>query len=671
MAAEAPQRSPAVPSQAVWNAEVGEWEVCARGPDGDRDGECLMFRPDGSLHTRLRFASGLRQGPFTVFNPDGSVARSGACVDGKIDGVVSAFAGGAGSEPLRSCCVPAAAVRLDTRYEAGQLLQEVFFDAQGQPICSDGNPWPARPTGVPGDAEYDEGTAGWLYWRPSVRRFWSGAGVISRELEFEGCRKTAERTYDEAGSLLESASFLTDGRRHGDHRRRFPGDTSPYADQRIREETGSFRGGKPVGVWTYLDEAGVAVRTLDRGVSCRVAADAVVLADEPAATADDWRARARRWHDEGHLAEALCAAARAAARADDPAVLQAALDATVVPLKPAVALERGDLLARSADVTVDQVLDGLAAGADPASALRALAGVLPGASRAALDFVAAALLLAPDSAAVHLTRALVRFQHGDELGAERDLVVVDRTAPEAAAALRATMRSAFRPFEFWPARETLLPDSTLDEVGAGVIRELDEIRQVIAVYATRLEAIRAAIQSRRNGAPAAPWTPPDAAGLLPAGALSLRQAMVMAPAEEGAEPETVEVDETIVVASRTVPELLAEAQADWSALSWLCWSVGLDQVALPEAIAERPLLAVAMRTIVTRCWRAKDRLVSGGLLARANNVPGFSWYGTDIDVAPQHVAQQIAEEYLRVRSMFVWLASYDVVSPVQTDLRTD
>ena len=630
-----------------------------------------MFRASGSLHTRLWFASGKREGAFTVFNPDGSVARRGACVAGKIDGVVSAFAGGAGSEPMRSCCVPEAAVRLDSRYDAGQLLQEVFYDAAGQPICSDGKPWPARPNGVPEDAEYDEGTAGWLRWRPRERRFWTGAGVLARELEFDGCRRTAERTYDGSGDVLESASFASDGRRQGPYRRRFTPATSPYADPRIREEVGSFSGGQPVGVWRFLDEARAVVREVDRGVAREIAPGALVLADQPGLTAQDWRDRARGWREEGLVGAGLCAEARAAARSGDLADLRAALEQAVVPLAAAVALERGDLLARTADVTVAQIVDGLISGADPASAFRALAGVLPGASDAALDFVAAALLLEPDSPPVHLTRALIRFQHGDDAGAQSDLAIVDRAAPDAAAALRAMMEATFRPFEFWPAHETLEPDPTLDEVGAGVTRNLDEIRGAIAVYATRLQAIRSAIQAKRGAAAPPSWMPPDVGALLPGGALPLRREMVQAPAEEGVEPATVEVDETIDVASQSVPALLAEAQADWGALSWLCWSVGLDQVALPASIEERPLVPVAMKTIVTRCWRARDRLLSGGLLARANNVPGFSWHGTDVDAAPQHLARQISEEYLRVRSMFIWLASFDVASPFQTDLKAD
>ena len=54
-----------------------------------------------------------------------------------------------------------------------------------------------------------------------------------------------------------------------------------------------------------------------------------------------------------------------------------------------------------------------------------------------------------------------------------------------------------------------------------------------------------------------------------------------------------------------------------------------------------------MKTIVTRCWRAQDRLKTGGLLARANGVPGFTWQGTDVDALPQHLARAITEAVAR------------------------
>ena len=234
------------------------------------------------------------------------------------------------------------------------------------------------------------------------------------------------------------------------------------------------------------------------------------------------------------------------------------------------------------------------------------------------------------------------------------------------------MQAVLRPFDNWPAREQLLPDPLLADLGAGIVRELDEVRAAVGVYATRIGRVRAAVQALIGTGATPVWLPPDLSALLPGGPVALRREKVSVDLGEGeSEMAEAEIIEEIATDGLGVPALLSEAQADWGALSWLCWSVGLDRVALPEALAEPPLFAVAMKTIVTRCWRAQDRLKTGGLLARANGVPGFAWQGIDIDALPQHLAQAAAEEYLRARSVFLWLADPEAVSPFQVDLRDD
>jgi hypothetical protein len=250
--------------------------------------------------------------------------------------------------------------------------------------------------------------------------------------------------------------------------------------------------------------------------------------------------------------------------------------------------------------------------------------VLPGAHPAAPDFVAASLLLAPERRLTYLTRALVRFQQGDEAGARADAQIVAIEAPEAAASLTAHLNLGLRPYVFWPAREALAPDPELANVAAGLVRGLAEVRRTMAVYATRLARLRAAVQEVIGPDATPAWLPPHLSALLPDGPLELRQARVAVAAGAGEgdaddgpdEVEEVEIDERLETGGLGVPALLAEAQADWGALAWLCWSVGLERVALPEAIAEPPLFAVAMKTIVRRCWRAQDRVTTGGLLAR-------------------------------------------------------
>jgi hypothetical protein len=680
VAVAAPERPAGVPAGAVWNPEAGNWEVSQRSAQGTREGECLLYRPDGSLLSRFRFAGGVQEGPFAVFHPDGKLAREGRFVAGQVEGIVSAYVGAAtGAEPLRACCVPDAAVRLDLRYEGGAMVQEIFYDSAGRPILSDGRPLPPRPAGVPDDADYDEGGDRWRRWRPDSERTWSATGVLEKESELDGARRVT-RTFDTEGRLLESWGVTLDGKRHGPFLRRFGvGAASPYADRDVREERGVFDRGQAVGTWTLAGADGQERRTLERGVAFEPGGEQTspVFAAGAGTTADGWRALAAGLRAEGRVREALCAAARAAARNGDRAALEATLARELAALAPALAFERGEALVRSAEVDAPTILDALVTGADPAWVFRALAVVLPGAHPAAPDFVDASLLLAPERRLTYLTRALIRFQHGDEAGARADAEIVAGEAPEAGASLTAHLDLALRPYVFWPAREPLVPDPELANVGAGVVRELAEVRRAIAVYATRLDRVRAAVRAVIGLHAAPAWLPPDVSALLPEGPLALRQARVAvavdAQADDGeggpGEVEEVEVDERLGTAGLGVPALLAEAQADWGALAWLCWSVGLDRVALPDTIAEPPLFAVAMKTIVTRCWRAQDRVTTGGLLARSHRVPGFSWQGIDIDALPPQLAQSAAEEYLRARSAFLWLASPDVVSPFQVDLR--
>jgi hypothetical protein len=50
-------------------------------------------------------------------------------------------------------------------------------------------------------------------------------------------------------------------------------------------------------------------------------------------------------------------------------------------------------------------------------------------------------------------------------------------------------------------------------------------------------------------------------------------------------------------------------------------------------------------------------------------VVGFEWQGLDIDALPQHLAPVVAEEYTSVRSLSLWLATPEVISPFRGDLR--
>jgi hypothetical protein len=617
--------------------------------------------------------SGLEEGPFTVYNPDGSVAREGRYEAGFFEGLVRAFAPRArGGEPLRACCVPPTAVRLDVHYRAGEFLSEAFYDGEGREIRSDGSPCPPRPSGLPEIAMFEEAREGWALHVRGLDRYWDVDGRLVEESEATPERLRAVRSFDEAGEVLQEQHFDEPNRRHGPFRRRFPsGAPGSYADARIREERGAFTLGQPTGRWTFLDEAGGVVRVVDRGVGF----DPAELAASPAfadGLADGW-AVARELAAARRIRESLCAAARAAARDGDRPRLEAWLAAHVVALAPAVQVQTGEALTESTDATAPIILDGLVGGTDPAAAFRALAAVLPGSGDAALELVEASLLLAPERRRTHLTRALVRVEHGDDAGARADAEVVAGEAPDAAESLRRYVGLLFRPFApFPPSTEEPSPDPELGDATLGIGQSLEAIRRMVGVYATRLGRLRDRLRSMGIPDDVA-WLPPDLTALLPNGPVELRRERITCDLDEsappGSEPDVIEIDEAFGLEERGAPALVAAARSDYGALAWLCWAVGLDRVALPTSIAPAERLTEAMQMIVKRHWRAQDRLKTGGLLALTKGVPGFDWEGMEIDVVPSHVTWMVVAEYLAPRSMFVWLASPDALTPFEDDIR--
>jgi len=352
----------------------------------------------------------------------------------------------------------------------------------------------------------------------------------------------------------------------------------------------------------------------------------------------------------------------------------------VVALTPEREAQWGEALTQSTEATVAVILDALVCGADAAAAFRALGSVLPAADPMAPELIEASLLLA-ERRMTHLTRALLRVQRGDFAGALSDADVVAGESAEAAESLRSYAAIVFRPFDDRPWREELAPDPELDGASIAIGHGVDDVRHVIAVYATRLARARAALGALGSGGAAVDWLPPDTTHLLPSGPVTLRRETVECDPEPPPEgdgagaapgepqpPETIEIDEELLPDGASVPTLLATAHADWAALTWLCWAVGLDRVALPESLARRDELGLAMQMIVRRTWRIKDRLASGGLIARSQRVPGFEWQGVYVDALPRHLVEVAVAEYVGVRSMFLWLAS-DAMTPFQDDIR--
>jgi hypothetical protein len=666
-----PERPAGVPALGVWNPAVEKWEIVERDAAGAREGECLRYRPDGTLFSRSYFVADLEDGPFEVYHRDGGVAREGKFAAGRLDGMVRAYAPSdpAKGEPLRNCCVPPRAVRLDTRYRSGDFLIETFYDAEGRALLSDGRVCPVRPAGLPELAVYDENREGWTLRSQTADRFWTVEGTLRQEIDNEPDGGRRIRALDDAGDVAEEVGFGPDDKRRGRLLRRLPpGEPQRYADVHIREVRGGFEVGQAVGAWTFHARDGAVLRELDLGLA--LAAEALASSPAFADAPVDW-ALARRLVAQGRVREGLVAAARAAARDGDRAALTTFVADHTVALTPALAREHGEALAAAGDADAAVVLDELMLGTDPAACFRALASVLSATGAAAAEIVDAALLLAPERRMTYVTRALIRVQRGDEVGARADLAEVEAESPGAGEQLLAYLGVVFRPFQLSPADELSGCEPAPPGVVVEVAKPLDEVRALASTYATRIGRARSAALALRAGADDVAWLPPDLSALLPDGPAELRRETIECEPEPGVEdgPTTIEIDEDLITEGLGVPALLALAHADYVALGWLCWAVGLDGVAMPDVVSGRGDLAAAMQMVVKRHWRARDRLTTGGLLAMSNGVPGFAWLGRDIDELPSHIVEIVTAEYLAARSMFLWLASPDTLSPFQDDIR--
>jgi len=645
-----PARPPALPTAAVFDPEQSLWRLAERNERGVLHGAFATFRPGGGPLLRGSYVEGRPEGIWTRFTDDAPDAQQ-----------------------LRACCVPPGARELRTRYRAGVMLDETFYDARGEPLCDDGTPWPARHAGVPETATYEQSTARFvdLIERADGRttlRYFSLGGALEEEHDVADGRTRARRRFEDGGGCVEETGFDDRGAPHGPYvaRSRHGGDA--FLDDRVRELRGQHEHGEAVGDWELRDIAGALLRVIRHGTPLDAEATTRIggaVNERDLDSADAWgRAEA----DAGERPrEALAAAARALAKSRDVARFERFLAERVARLRPETAAGRADAATTLADASPSSLLAALIAGAAPAVILRTLASSLAGHAPFALDYLDASLLIAPEQPMAGLARGLLCAEHGDPEGALAAASRLEADSQEAATMLREYVRITYDAFAFRPARDGVAtPDEELAPFAAE--QTLESVRRTVALYATRLGLVRNELIRRAGGAPA--WLPPDPTALLPDGPLELARytARIEDEGENGSEVTEVEVDETLAVREST-RRLLMTARGDWAALSWLCWSAGQDAVALPTRLTARPNFAAAAHQATVRCWRVHDRLRTAGLVALARSVQGFDWEGMPVDQVPTHLIDVAAAEYLEVRAQFMWLLFPQNQSPFQSDLR--
>lgn len=452
--------------------------------------------------------------------------------------------------------------------------------------------------------------------RHGVTRRYDAGGGLREEGAFETDQPAGVwRTFDELGRLEEEAEYR-DGVRHGASRRSGRDGATLDASTWVRgaregvRRLGSVRGryaaDVPVGDWEYLGAHDVVLRT----ASVRVADEGQVLrtGDGPEALL----ALSARLVRDGRLAEALVAAARAGGQRGEVSVFVSQLAANALPFTAPDALA---LTAAYVDETpsVRALLAGLVMGLHAPTLLRALAARLTELRRprVALELLDAAVLLTPRDEVTREARALALLTLWLPELAAFDL---PRLSAPARRRVEGLLALAGAPFDF--PRAGAAPASGAEGPGT-IAQPLPAIGAVLSRYAGRLERLR--------GALAGVVTLPDLSALAPATALPSEADLAV----EGLDPLRA----------------LLLAQADWAALGWLCWAVGLDHVALPPVVA--------------------PRLALGGAFARCREAC--------LALAPEAAADGLAEARLRqaleTLAMFRWLTKNGVTSPWQEDLR--
>lgn len=378
----------------------------------------------------------------------------------------------------------------------------------------------------------------------------------------------------------------------------------------------------------------------------------------------DWEERAQALLLANEIPAALVTLARACAVARSTAPYVRAAAGRTAVLSTAAA----EALAEETAPELSHLAAALVSGASVPHVLRRLAVVLDqcSQSRAALDFVNAALLFSPTSTEFLYTRALVLVSLGLKEQAEKDAGELAPSSPEQAEFLFDYVRFLFPSFGFWPALEN--PQTTYDGLPEAPVKSLEHVKRVVQKYATRISLLRQHLLGMVTQR--CSWLVPDVWSLLPDGLLALEAGELEVPAsEEDGGPRLVPFDERLAVDEMDLPSAVRAARADWNALTWLLWSVGESTVTLPSSLRPPKDFAQAAGMSAQRLWRARDQRVFEGKNAKTHGVPSFEWEGADIGELHPNLASIVEQQYAEMQALFLWLCRDDVQSPWQEDLR--
>jgi hypothetical protein len=428
-------------------------------------------------------------------------------------------------------------------------------------------------------------------------------------------------------------------------------------------ERGYFQGDYAVDAWALLSDKGDELWSADLGLKLdSPALLASPVFEDSRKESAHWEAMAAQALEARRVGEAALAMARAAAAAHSVEKLDAFLRERCIPRPAQFAEEVAVTLAPSEGLTLGPAVNAMLRGASAVRVLQAIAIFLDQSfySRAALDFVNAAILLAPDRLDLLFTRGLVLMSVGLDEQARIDANQLAAAEPDQAEFLLHYIDALFPTFDFWPAKEK--PTTTYDGLPDKPDRTLAEVKALAQKYATRVDRIRKELLTRVQ--PEVRWMVPDVAALLKGANVTLDKT-TFTQTEEGEEQE-IEIDEALDLEGCDIPRLMRMARDEWACLTWLCWACGQSKVSLPIKVAAPKDFGQAAGMAQQRLWRSRDLRVMG---PREVDSPSFSWEGMTIEELPQPLAHIVEGQYEDLQALFLWLSSKDVRSPWQDNLR--
>ncbi|MBZ4421294.1 thioredoxin [Myxococcus sp. RHSTA-1-4] len=639
-------RPPGVHPEAEWDEGDREWGHGGLDEDGEKHGPWKYWRADGTLCNECIFRHGKPHGPFRRFHEGGAVSQDGQFVEGELHGPRTWYAtDGFTTERMHENGISDRVRKTVMVYDHGRVTGIQHFDGQDRRVVpSTGEPYPDRPQGVPLEAEFREDLSQWA--------------LVGLDAERE--RHGLCRFWTPEGELIWEAEYVH-GSRSGRYHSRAEDE---YTDPRVVFDEGRCEEDLVCGVWSLLDRDGKVVLTRDLGVAQGEAEmmRSPVFSNAPR-PALAWREHADACVAAKRHREAILAMARAAASEQRVEPLVELLARVTLPRAPESARGVAGEVLEGAGQSWAPMADVILRGGDAAMLLRGYAVLLDQSDRprAALDFINAALLLAPERTAYLFTRGLILLNLGMDEHALADAEALATVEPDTAGFLRTYARSLFPRFDFWPAKQT--PHSTYNDLPKAPAQDLAAIQRIIQKYATRLQMLRTALLKRFKPGASPPWMPPDVSALIPSGPVDL------AVEELEGEDETVSIDEEFPIGKMGLPDLARAARADWNALTWLLWACGESRLAMPGKVSPPENFGHAAGMASQRLWRCRDRRVTGGRGARMSNSPGFQFEGVEIDELHSNLVGIAELQYAEMQAMFLWLIDASNVSPWQDNLR--